>query len=384
MNFNELRKIIDKYKDKILINSKTPWQFNQNKLLFKEINIKYKNTFKNVMEIVYLIKNYNNLENLHIFCYCGNKNNFGNIYNGYAKYCSNKCMANNKQYQEKIKNVRLNNVDENGLNSYQRAIKKGKITKKEKYGNENYNNSKKMINTKRNKIDENGLNGFQRGYLTKKNTIDENGLNLLQKISIKIKNTRLNDVDKNGLNSYQRAARKTVNTMKCIINEDGFNGLQVAARKAVKTKKNNIDENGLNGIQRAAIKGVQTAKNNIDENGLNSLQRAAIKNIQTKKKNNSFNKSIQEEQVYQLLLQKFNKNDIIRQYRSTLYPFNCDFYIKSLDLYIEYHGTWTHGNKPFKHSVEDLEKLKRLKNKNKLNYKIFYNIEQFKNWFGKI
>ena len=117
-------------------------------------------------------------------------------------------------------------------------------------------------------------------------------------------------------------------------------------------------------------------------------------------------------------MKKFNKDDVIRQYRSKQYQFNCDFYIKSLDLYIEYHGTWTHHNKPFKNSIEDLEEVERLKNKslelnfkgqrklqylntiniwtkvdplklqtfkkNKLNYKIFYNINQFLNWYNKI
>ena len=30
-----------------------------------------------------------------------------------------------------------------------------------------------------------------------------------------------------------------------------------------------------------------------------------------------------------------------------MYPYNCDFYIKSLDLYIELQGTWVHGSEPY-------------------------------------
>lgn len=73
------------------------------------------------------------------------------------------------------------------------------------------------------------------------------------------------------------------------------------------------------------------------------------KRTESLKKNNSFNISKPEEQAYQLLLTKFEKQDILRQYRSELYPFNCDFYIKSLDLYIEYQGSWTHGK--YKHQI---------------------------------
>jgi len=35
-----------------------------------------------------------------------------------------------------------------------------------------------------------------------------------------------------------------------------------------------------------------------------------------------------------------------------LYPFCCDFYIKSTDTYIEYNGNWTHGKEPYDPSNE--------------------------------
>ena len=66
-----------------------------------------------------------------------------------------------------------------------------------------------------------------------------------------------------------------------------------------------------------------------------------------KKKNNSFNTSKPELKLLKILQDKFSKNDIEYQYRSPQYPFICDFYIKSLDLYIELQGSWTHGKAPF-------------------------------------
>lgn len=58
------------------------------------------------------------------------------------------------------------------------------------------------------------------------------------------------------------------------------------------------------------------------------------KHILSMKQNKSFNKSISEDQCYNLLKEIFP--DIIRQYRDVRYPFNCDFYIPSNDLFIEY------------------------------------------------
>lgn len=66
--------------------------------------------------------------------------------------------------------------------------------------------------------------------------------------------------------------------------------------------------------------------------------------ISTMKQNKSFNSSKPEETYYNYLLTKYKKNDIIRQYATDKrYPFACDFYIKSLDLFIELNISWTHG-----------------------------------------
>ena len=66
---------------------------------------------------------------------------------------------------------------------------------------------------------------------------------------------------------------------------------------------------------------------------------------------------MQEDKVYQLLCEKFEENDVIRQYRSEKYPFNCDFYIKSIDIYIECNFSWTHGGHWFDESNEEDQKM---------------------------
>ena len=82
---------------------------------------------------------------------------------------------------------------------------------------------------------------------------------------------------------------------------------------------------------------------------------------ETKKKKGTLNSSNVENELYNLLLTKFPK--AIHHYESSLYPFDCDFYITELDLYIEYQGTWTHGDGKFhlpfdKNNPEHLKKSK--------------------------
>ena len=67
----------------------------------------------------------------------------------------------------------------------------------------------------------------------------------------------------------------------------------------------------------------------------------------TKFKNNTYKKSIAEDKFYDKLLMFFEQDDIVRGYVDNRYPYNCDFYIKSKDLFIEYQGHYTHGYEPY-------------------------------------
>ena len=86
---------------------------------------------------------------------------------------------------------------------------------------------------------------------------------------------------------------------------------------------------------------------------LNFIKSAKEKEYKTKKSNGSFLKSKEENYIYYELCNIFNKNDIIRNYKDYRYPFMCDFYIKSLDLFIEYNGWWHHGKHPFNETNPD-------------------------------
>lgn len=79
----------------------------------------------------------------------------------------------------------------------------------------------------------------------------------------------------------------------------------------------------------------------------------------TKLKNSTYKKSNAEDRCYEML--KSVHPDIIRQYRSKLYPFNCDFYVPSKNLYIEFQGSQFHNFRPYTGSLQDLDEVERLK-----------------------
>lgn len=86
--------------------------------------------------------------------------------------------------------------------------------------------------------------------------------------------------------------------------------------------------------------------------------------IDTKKRNGTINDSQPERDLYALLCDKFGEDDVDVQYWSKRYPYKCDFYIKSLDCFIELNAYWMHGNHWFDiNNDADLEKLQLWLNK---------------------
>lgn len=126
--------------------------------------------------------------------------------------------------------------------------------------------------------------------------------------------------------------------------------------------------------------------------------------ISTKEKNHTFNTSKEEDESYKLL--KTLYNDIKRQYKEKRYPFLCDFYIPSLDLFIECQYGWQHGKHPFDvNNIDDCFYINKIKDKhtkyydnviynwtvrdplkrkiakdNNLNYVEFWSVNELKEW----
>lgn len=94
--------------------------------------------------------------------------------------------------------------------------------------------------------------------------------------------------------------------------------------------------------------------------------RRSILATETKKKNGTFGTSINEDITYKLLCEKFGEDDIVfDNYIDDRYSTKCDFYIKSLDIFIELNIFPSHGDHPFnKNNKQDLALMEKLKNNN--------------------
>lgn len=93
------------------------------------------------------------------------------------------------------------------------------------------------------------------------------------------------------------------------------------------------------------------------------------KGLETKRIRKTFNSSKIEESCYIWLCEEYGPKNVQRQYnKDPRYPFLCDFYISSLDLFIEIQGHWTHGPHPFDPSnSEDIALLEYYKEKTKIS-----------------
>lgn len=77
------------------------------------------------------------------------------------------------------------------------------------------------------------------------------------------------------------------------------------------------------------------------------------KEFNNKRENGTLNTSKPEEKLYAMLCDKFGYDDVIRQYKSDEYPYACDFYVKSRNMYIELNASWTHGSHWFSTENDD-------------------------------
>ena len=86
-----------------------------------------------------------------------------------------------------------------------------------------------------------------------------------------------------------------------------------------------------------------------------------VKSYETRKANGTLGihaNTKAELDVYEnILLKEIPPEDIIQQYiDKNRYPYRCDFYIKSVDKFIEVHANWTHGGKPYDPENDDCKK----------------------------
>ena len=112
----------------------------------------------------------------------------------------------------------------------------------------------------------------------------------------------------------------------------------------------------------------QTCKEKYGVENPSQSQEIKDKKYATQKANNSFKFSKPEIILYKSLCEKFGHENVLKQYKEARYPFYCDFYIKSKDLFIELNMFFSHGTHAFsENNPEDLKILNTWKEKAKVS-----------------
>ena len=111
---------------------------------------------------------------------------------------------------------------------------------------------------------------------------------------------------------------------------------------------------------------IRSRQTSLEKYGVeNPMQNKEVndRHFESKKKNRTTNTSKIETDFVNWLTE--NNYNFIREYKSELYPYHCDFYLPVYDLYIEIQGNWTHGHHPFNfENIEDLLIVEQWKSKN--------------------
>jgi len=259
---------------------------------------------------------------------CGKRSMFINIKRGYASFCSTKCANNSPSVKLKKEQTCVDHLGVKYPAQSSGVREKFKQTCLERYGYENPS----QVSNVRTKI--------------KQTCIDRFGVSSILQSSIVRDQVRQTCISRFG-NEYP---------------------LQSASIRE-KSKETCLDKYGDEHYMRTDEFREKYKQACLEKYGVEnpSQSRDVIEKIyETKKANNTFNTSKIEEQ----LKQYFTDNNInfIHQYRSDKYPFSCDFYFPDKDLYVEIHGSWTHGFHPYTGSEEDLAMVDRWKSKSTAYY----------------
>lgn len=255
-----------------------------------------------VYEIYYRLKN--NLKKRPVCIICGKPVKYTSGH--YAKFCSKEC-----QYSDLGKKITKEIKIKSNL---------------EKYGVE-HTSQLKEVTDKRTKSRADHVNEIQqhvRESLYKKYAAYD--VMHIPHILQKIKNTNLKkfgvefplqQLKKENSEIYQKISQTCINKF-------GVDSPLKNKEVREKIKQTNIQKYGVDN----PLKNKEIWKKSQDNRQISS---------KSKLENNFLN----------YLKLKYESDDIITQYKSKEYPYYCDFYIKSINLYIEIQGHWTHNDHPF-------------------------------------
>jgi len=319
---------------------------------------------------------------------CGKRCKFKFLTEGYLMFCSRECKNKSTLVLDKVKSTCLQKYGASYYNQTSEFKHKARQTKLDKYGDENFNNREKYKETC---LDVYGCeHSFQSDDIKermKETCLDRYGCehpSQNKEIKEKQKQTCL---ERYGKESYTQTIEYGEKTRQTSYERYGCEHPSQNKEIQEKQKKTCLERYGKESYfqtdeYRQKYKDAEFIERLKKTNNMSFgadwyfqsdefkrkfdnyewVRSKSEKCYQTKKKNNTFNTSKIEEMIAENLETK--GIDFIRQYKSDLYPFNCDFYFPNNDLYVEIQGSWTHGPHPFTGSDDDIDLLEKWKSRN--------------------
>lgn len=288
-----------------------------------------------IQETIYRIVN--NIEKRPVCKTCGKPIKFDCYSRGFRTFCSNtSCIMNSKDVQNKIKNTlreRYGVEHQMHLKSVKDKIKQ---TCLEKYGVSSYTKTDEYLQ----KTKQTNLQKYGVEYLGQSDEVKQKSINTcLKKYGCKYsfqsdnnkEKTRETIIKKYGVDNPAKnneIKNKIKETKLELYGDPTFNNKEKSKETAIK-KYGSLDK-------------------------FHQYQFEQYVKAIKKKYNDNFGMTKPEFQTYEYLQTLFDKDDI--QFNVNVddrYPFHVDFYICSIDLFIEINAYWTHGKHLFNENNEN-------------------------------
>ena len=340
---------------------------------------------------------------------CGKETVYQNMGSGYNKFCSLSCSAKFPEHQDAVKasilekfgvehpfqskeihaKIQTTFLEKYGETSPAKAdtVKKNIVkTNLERYGVA-YPLQLEEVQDKVTKtcVEKNGGRGFASDNVSqtvKDTCLEQYGVEYASQSPVVKERVRQTNIKRFGKEYYTQTDEYKKRASNTWLQKYG--GIGFASKEMQeKLKQQMLERYGVeNPFQAEEVK-EKIKRTNLERYGVECvLQREEVqqashskqsleKCFETKRKNRTFNTSKPENEPKARLQELLP--DLKTQYKSDAYPFACDFYIPSLDLYIEFNGTWTHGGHFFdKNDKGDADRLTKWEEKAKTS-KFFTN-----------
>lgn len=316
-------------------------------------------------EIIYRM--FNGIDKIPFCKNCGKKLKYhGFKKNSYGTWCSRKCQLSDVEFIKERESKYT-------YDDKKKRLEKSKKTKLERYCDENFNNHKKFVNTCINKYGSTTpLSGKKRKEWENKLLADTG-----KKVIVNPKKTRETKLLKYGNETFCNRDKAQKTMLERYGSKTTLQSLYLK-EKVRNTLEHKYGDSTFTNREKAE-------KTMIDKYGVtNPYQLESVRKkidykkiLESKKNNGTFNSSKLENFLYEFLCEAYPNYTIIRGYEDERYKnietgnnFQCDFYIKDLDLFIELNGHYTHGKHPFdKNNFCDLKLLEEYKAKSAPSYK---------------